>query len=802
MNKSAYFLAGVASLAALWSVPAFAQEGAGEPANDRGDIVVTARKRQESILKVPVVETVISAEQLTKTQVTDIRNVVTQVPGLQVGNNVLTVGPQISLRGVGTSALDAGVDQSVSLNIDGLQFTQGATFNVGLFDMSQIEVLKGPQALFYGKNSPGGVISIRTADPTSEVEVIGRAAYEFRAREKSTELILSGPVTETLGLRIAGRYSDDDGYFRNYATALPGTGARDPSSTRYNQRNEYIIRGTAVWKPTNEFSARLKINNARSKVLGGSAPYGGCPDGTGAPAGIPFINPNDDCKIDRVAYIVELDPAFWPNIRNNGRPFLTTRQTFGTLELAYASESGINLTSTTGYFHTTVDGMLNGVNSGYAGPTLIADNHFKRRDVTQELRIESDFTDKPVNYLLGLYYQNASLYNRVFVGGNTAYGLPGTLTAGINDVSVESTSIFGQLRWQVVPELEVAFGARWTDEKRHDDGYRMTSLIATPTQITLVNPDLASSNVSPELTVTYTPTDTFTVFGALKQGYKSGSFIMTSPPSVGVDNSFGDERVRGGEIGFKSRLADNQFNVNAAFYYYKYAGLQVGANEIAQGGIPVIRTINAASSKVYGIDFDVAYFPRDIDGLSAKLGVNWNKARFEKFDNAQCIGGQTIADGCNLLLNPNTGLYSAQDLSGQPLPKAADWQINGSIDYDLPVGDDMTLGFSVNGQYSSKFLRTLGKRDDFYQPAFAKIGASVSLKGKNDAWEVALIGTNLTDKYTAGNCTNFSGATGQIFLSPTTGGAGRNAAGIDELACIVDTGRQIFLRLTLRPLGL
>lgn len=801
MKNTAYLMAGIASLAAIWSVPAVAQEGA-ETAPDRGDIVVTARKRQESILKVPVVETVLSAEQLSKTQVTDIRNVVQQVPGLQVGNNVLTVGPQISLRGVGTSALDAGVDQSVSLNIDGLQFTQGATFNVGLFDMSQIEVLKGPQALFYGKNSPGGVISIRTADPTNEVEVIGRAAYEFRAREKSTELILSGPVSDTLGLRIAGKYSDDDGYFRNLATALPGTGARDPASTRYNQRNEYIIRGTAVWKPTNDFSARLKINNARSKVLGGSAPFGGCPDGTGAPAGIQFINPNDDCKIDRVGYVVELDPAFWPDIRNNGRPFLTTRQTFGTLELAYSSDAGVNVTSTTGYFKTTVDGMLNGVNSGYAGPTLIADNKFKRRDVTQELRIESDFTDKPVNYLLGLYYQNANLSNRVVVAGNTAYGLPATLTAGINDVSVESTSIFGQLRWQVVPALEVALGARWTDEKRHDDGFSLASITAEPVPIKLVHPDLSSSNISPELTITYSPTDTFSLFGALKQGYKSGSFIMTSPPNSVVDNSFDDERVRGGEIGFKSRLMDNQFNVNGAFYYYKYAGLQVGANEIAQGGIPVIRTINAASSKVYGIDFDVAYFPRDIDGLTARLGVNWNKARFEKFDNAQCIGGQTIADGCNLLFNPNTGLFSAQDLSGQPLPKAADWQINGGIDYDMPVGDDMKLGFSVNGQYSSKFLRTLGKRDDFFQPAFAKFGASVSLKGKNDAWEVALIGNNLTDKYTAGNCTNFSGATGQIFLSPTTGGAGRNAAGIDELACIVDTGRQVFLRLTLRPMGL
>lgn len=339
-----------------------------------------------------------------------------------------------------------------------------------------------------------------------------------------------------------------------------------------------------------------------------------------------------------------------------------------------------------------------------------------------------------------------------------------------------------------------------------------------PAAIALAKPVLRSKNWSPELTITYTPTDDFTVFGALKQGYKSGSFIMTTPPTAGADNSFGDERVRGGEVGIKARLADRALNLSTAFYYYKYGNLQVGANEVAAGGLPVIRTINAGKSKVYGVDFEATYQPPSIEGLTARLAVNWNHARFTEFNNAPCSGGQTIAEGCNLfptevtnadaiaagqfVLEPGTGRrikYNAQNLSGLPLPRAADWSIVAGFDYNTAVTSGLRLGFGVNGQYSSKFLKNLGRRSDFFQPAFVKLNANLSVGAENDSWEVALIGNNLTNKFTAGNCTQYSGATGQIFASPVFGTPVRNAAGVDELACIPDRGREVFLRLTFRP---
>ncbi len=817
MKKSALLLAAAVPASAFWSLPAVAQDAAPAQAQsgaETGDIIVTARKRQESILKVPVIETVLTAETLSKNRVSDIGGIARQVAGLQIGGNVLTVGTQIALRGVGTSSLDAGVDQSVSINIDGLQLTQGASYGVGMFDMRQVEVLKGPQALFFGKNSPGGVIAITTADPGEETEIIARASYGLEAQEKRGELIYSTPISDSLGLRIAGMYSKDNGYFKNRATAAPGLGGKDPSSDRYNAAEEYILRGSLVWQPSSAVRVRLKINNTRKKVIGGGAALGNCPDGVASPVGIPFISPNETCKVDRNVYIVDLDPTAFPEVRNNGVPFLRYLTTFGTLEVDYDIAPHVSITSTSGYFNHEVDGSLNGVNSGFAGPTLFADNQFHRRDYTQELRVQSDFPDSPVNFLLGAFYQDAQVSNRVYVGGNTKLGLPRFLTGGINDVSIEAASAFGQLRWKPVETLEIAGGVRYTDEKRHDDASAISSYFSGTTPTTILQPDLRSKNWSPELTITYTPTDDLTIFGALKQGYKSGSYIMTVPATPNSDNSFGDERVRGGEVGVKTRLAGRTLAINTAFYYYKYSDLQVGANEQAQGGLPIIRTINAASSKVYGVDFDATYNPASVPGLSANLAVNWNHARFTSFAGAPCYGGQRISDGCSLnplplapgtVITPTTKQFAGQDLSGAPLPKAAEWTVTGGVDYEMPVGDSMRLDLGVNAQYSSKFLRGLGRFNGLpglTQPAYTKINANVSFGPDDEGWRIAVIGNNLTDKFTAGNCTTFSAATGQVIAPPVSGAQARNATGLDELACIPDRGREVFVRLSVKFGGL
>lgn len=795
------------------SQPALAQASEDEGASGRNaEILVTARKRQESVLNVPVVESVLGEDAIERYQIRDLQDITTKIPGLMSGNAVLAIGEQMSLRGVGSNSLDQGVDQSVSLSIDGLQLTHGLAYRAASFDLAQVEVLKGPQALYFGKNSTAGVIAFRSKDPGDSLEIIANASYEIEAREKRGELIVSGPITPTLGLRVGGLYSHSEGIFKNTATAQPGFGGKNPKYTRIGGGESYLVRATLVWKPSDAFSARLKANFAKDNMRqGGLNQLAYCPDGTGSLPGNPwnFFHPTEDCKFDKTLNFIDLDPAFYPGIRNNGVPFLKLRQNFGSLELNWNISPEIALTSVTGLYDSKADTMINGTFTGYAGPAISADNIFKRHEVTQELRLESDFTNSPVNFTLGGFYQNGEISNDFTLGGGQAFllsqlspALPAvpilapTLVKGLSTIDVESISLFGQLRWKPSEQFELAGGVRWQDEKRRLSVFnRLTN---TATAVAPGKNRIQSKNWSPEFTITYKPNDDVTIFGAFKQAYKSGSFIIVIPANPGEDKSFGDEKVQGGEIGIKSRLADRALSLDLAGYYYRYRGLQTGVNEPAQNGLPVLRTVNAGKAEVYGIDLEASYRPPSIDGLTLNLAANWNRTKFLELNNVPCFGGQLVSQGCNQFLNTATGRFTSQNLTGTPFVRAPEWRINFGFDYDLPVGDGMRLAISNDNQYSSSYLTIISDpavRPQTVQPKALKIDLGLTLYGKDDRWSVGVIGKNLTDKLRPGYCSSYNAAGGSIFTAPIAGGTTRNASGLDEIGCSSAQGRSIALRV-------
>jgi iron complex outermembrane receptor protein len=831
-------LASAATAFALADAPgaqAQNQARAAEPAADVSEIVVMARKREESILKVPVVVTALPQQKLERLQTTDIADLPRLVPGLNLGQSVLSIGILVAVRGVGTSAADPGVDQSVSLNIDGLSLGHGLAFQSGMFDLQQIEVLKGPQALFYGKSSPGGVIALRTADPTDKREVIARAGYEFEGREGRGELILSGPLSDGFKARLATMLSKGDGYFYNHARGLPGSGGADASSPghRETQPKTFATRATLVWDPTATFSARLKANYVYDRLIDSETEqYANCPQplqtfnmpGFG-PA--PFLG-NENCRMDRELNIAYMDPAFYPGIYNKGVPFLVDRQTYGTLELNYRVRPGLQLTSTTGLYRLRSSSLVNSFHTTNAGVTLAFQNSFRRRELTQEFRLNSDFSG-PLNFTAGAFYQDASTFDRVGLIGNKAYPLFAAINRdGSTTIDIKTYSVFGQARYRITDQLELAAGARWTDETRKERLYDYVAKVdytntLAAGQTVLPPRRIHASNVSPEVTLTYTPTNDLTLFASYKRGYKSGSFAIATPPAAGGPNAFGDEKVRGGEVGIKARLADHQVLANLAAYDYRYAGLQVGAIEPPPpGGVPIIRVINAGSARTYGVDFDVTYRPAAVEGLSLNAAVNWNQGHYKKLDNIPCYTGQQVAQGCTTFfvpsanqaappvgayLNPATGKYgffTGQDLSGTRMIRAPEWQATFGFDYEFPVGGGMTMTLTNSNQVLSKYVTFLAvgrPGNDNIEPGFIKSDLSLALKGRDNHWEIALIGKNITDKITSSNCTATNYEGGNVLGAPVTGGTISGPAGYSEKACFTERGRSVWVRATYRPLN-
>lgn len=760
------------------------------------EITITARKREESILRVPVVVTAFSKDHLEQFQTHDLYTVANRVPGFVMGESVGTVGIQATLRGIGPTSQTATVDQSVSLNIDGLPLTQGYAYTAGMFDVGQVEVMKGPQALFYGKNSTAGVISLRSADPNDEFELIARGGYEFNAEEKLAELIASGSVSESLKLRLAARYSDMEGYFRNNGQPIPGLGNLPPRHRKFSPRENWIVRATALFEPGDRYDARLKVtvSDDRMEGSGGDGQLVFCPDGTGGvpPLNIPFIG-DSDCRLDRYTQLADFDPAFWPGIRNKGGPFMDARQAFGTLEQNIHISPELTLTALTGFYDIRQDNLIRG--SGSSNPTIAADFTFENEQFTQELRLTSNFADSPVNFMVGAFYQDAEIKVQNRLRGNTALGLPALLQSGLHTIDIKSTSVFGQLIWQATDRVEIAGGARWTDEERTHD---LRNDLQGGAKVALLTPRIRSTNLSPEISASFFASDNLTLFAAYRQGFKSGSFNTVSVLDATTPADFDDEKAEGGEIGLKSRWLDGRMVLNVAGYHYRYSNLQVGANELSDSGDILLRTINAASARVQGVELDLSYNPARIQGLTLHGGLNYNHGRYKKFTNATCGNGQTISEGCNQLLNPSTGRYTSQDLSGRPLVRAPDWTSSFGFDYRMSLKDGMTLSFGANTTYSSEYYTNLVALQEYKQDSYFKTSANVTLSGPADKWELALIGNNIEDKITAGACSNSNTQNGSVLGGQIAGGPNKGLAGSDELGCIAERGREVWLRFTWR----
>jgi outer membrane receptor protein involved in Fe transport len=384
------------------------------------------------------------------------------------------------------------------------------------------------------------------------------------------------------------------------------------------------------------------------------------------------------------------------------------------------------------------------------------------------------------------------------VPANSAYGLPPLFSHSLIDMPVRAYSLFGQLRYDILPELELAGGVRWTDETRKENpiDFITGKAVVIPVQV----PRIHSDNYSPEFTVTYRPTDDLTVYGSYKQAYKSGSYTLADQPAPHGNNAFNDERVRGGEIGLKSLWLDHTLQINLAGYYDHYAGLQVGAVQPSKGGQFLTHTVNAGAARSYGIDLDVTYLPPSVDGLTLHGTVDWDNARYIVLNNVPCWGGQTIAAGCNQLLNAATGLYTAQSLNGTPMFRAPEWQMNFGFDYEFPIGN-YSLTLSNSNYFTTRYVTDLAvgrPNEDNYQPAYFKTDLSLSLQSPNDRWEFAVIGKNLSDVISSGHCSTANFAAGAIFGGEITGGTGVGPAGIDEVVCNMDPGREVWIRLTLK----
>jgi outer membrane receptor protein involved in Fe transport len=791
---------------------AHAQEAGAVEAEAPGgitDIVVTARRRAESAQSVPVAVTAISAETVLARDLTSLERIAAATPSFTVARASTGSGAQITIRGVGSSSTSIGIEQSVATVVDGVYYGQGRTINEGFFDLARVEVLKGPQALFFGKNATAGLINITTADPTSETEVIARAGYEFNAQQVQAELIGSTPVSDTLGVRIALRGSEMfGGYFRNEAQpfgfAFFPNFVAQPADAETPGERELLGRITLKWEPTSEITNTLKLSGTYNKTNNPAwnTVIFSCPNGVsqlnGKPCTRDFITRHNNLpsEIARVLPFAPEDGSLY----NRYKSYAATNTFSWNME-------DVLVTNITNY---------NWNNNRYLVAADLQSNPFASIWTTEdstydafsnEFRAQTQY-DGPVNVMGGVMYLKTHRdYSQYNVIANVLDATQPLATRYLTNFKIsftdgETLAGYGQVSWKLLPELELAGGVRYTHETK--DSF-FTQPYVTPL-IPIFRPQNSADGLgvvtanqvfndwSPEFTLTWKPTDDVMVYGAYKTNYKSGGFsngginsALSQNPQA--DFAFGPEKARGFEVGIKSTVLDRQLRLNLNAYSYEYVGLQV---DYFNSAVFAYQTLSA-DARTKGVDLDFEFAPRDISGLNVRGSVSYNEANYTSFF-GPCFTGQKPSEGCRFAtsggaLAAGAQIPAFQDLAGDPLSVAPRWTGALGVGYDAPVGDSYVLGASIDGRYSSSFLASAFAQPDSRQNAYATLDASVRFGPEDGRWELALIGKNLTDQFYV------QGA----FDAASTGSGTGTAAGVRaDQAGLAALPRTVQVRITTR----
>jgi iron complex outermembrane receptor protein len=770
-NKGWTSLFGAASVLAL-PATLYAQEVGADSAQATAadsrmleEVVVTARRQSESLLDVPVAVTALSAQSLEQAHVSDLTQIAEMTPNLQIVTTNSGTGAGIYLRGIGSSPSDAGLEQSVGINVDGVSVGRGRIVQAAQFDLQQVEVLKGPQALFFGKNSPAGVVSITSADPSTTLSAMARAGYELEADERYAEAYVSGPISDDLLVRIAGKFSKMDGWIKNTTqpapnAAFPGFNIPGPAFDVTPGTTSRVARATLKWTPSSNFTAVSKLmfnrvtgngEDAIEAYCGGAALATGHLTTISLTTNRPVTDPQSDCLLDKrraTGAIPEPFRANWPAAqRKDGKTWNAMNIYLGSLTLNYDLDN-LAFTSVTGY--TKIDGESL-VNSDYTSNAVIYSNAGElSRTWSQEFRVVSSFGSR-LNFTAGAFFEDSKRSNTFrpylgFAGFDASNGGSMYTFSNLWNATGKTYSAYGQVRLKLAESLELAGGVRYTKEKKSTSGRNLyRNALGVAFGLAPVGAVVAAreefENWSPEVTLTYKPTSNTMTYVAYKTGYKSGGLSTPATLSTAyvADPSllaFEPERSKGFEAGLKAELMDRTVRLNLTGYRYTFSDLQLSA---LNPGLVAYFIRNAGKARTTGVEASVEW--RATRELTLHAAATYNDAKYVNFTGAQCYQDIYNTPAC-----PG-GARGFYDRSGQPLPNAPKHTFQAGFDYEREIGETWKIGLGAEAIYTSSFSTSQTGNPAGIVKSFWRYNAGVRFGPVSDRWQVAVIARNIGDEY-------------------------------------------------------
>jgi len=667
----------------------------------QGDqIIVTATKRATTLQETPVAVSVIGAEDLQDSQIRDVRDLQLLAPSLTVVQQQTSSNTVFSIRGIGTSGNNAGLEPSVGVFVDGVyRSRQGAAIN-DFPTVQRIEVLRGPQSTLYGRNTPAGVISIITKKPQFDLGADAEVTYgNFNTVIMKGSL--TGPISDNLAFRISGNVNQRDGFIENVATGAD-----------VNDRSRWAVRGQLLFEPSDNVSIRLIGDYSKLDEDCCAAPF--------------FLNNPTNAFVLGTLLGANILPAtpFERQVAFDG-DLRTNQEIFGFSGQIDIDFGGATLTSITAYrdFDETSDIDADFVDIELSQNNLSADAY---NTFTQELRLAST-GDNRVDWMLGAFYFNQNLMHdrnspfgeflRPFAdiasGGNittlenilAGFGAatPGTFLARGNGLQQElftqddrSIAVFGTLDFHVTDSLTVTGGIRWESETKDvvsdviTTGPFLALDLTNIPQLAFLPPafggplpvgafaglspfqffpnpfvNFSASRTDDEFSylgrVAYDVTDNLNVYGSYSTGFKSGGFNLSVGSSVSTPD-FAPETTRSFEIGAKSSFFDGAMTVNVALFDQKVTDFQAN---IFNG--TSFDLTNAGERTIQGFEFETTINPFENFVLTG--AVTYLDAEFTDFVRGSCFSSGFI-DPLNIPAGQLTCSPTIEDPAQTPATSA------------------------------------------------------------------------------------------------------------------------------------
>ena len=746
------------------AVPALAEAPAASSGNDTAEITVTAQKRPEKLQQIPVAASVLTSDVVAQQHVVDLSDINRVVPSVEIKGTFNGRVPY-GIRGISTNANEGtiGLTSGVNIQVDGIPVSADSFAANTVTDVSQLEVLKGPQATLGGRTASAGVINFVTYGPTNTLHYAINAT-QTNDGEHHLDARVSGPIANGLTGSATAYYQ---------YTPYPVTNIADNSTSH---GKSYGGRIKLKWDITDKLDAQVMGHYALSTSSGETfVPTYFTP-------GAVFFAP--PVGLNQAVMFPGLNIAYG-NSQYNAPEHMGSRyeDADGALVLNYHL-GDTTITSTTSLFHENQNQsqlVFEAANPDWASqfesflvnvtgapaflnqpfvPVQTAFGHVNQ--TTEELKIASN-AQNAFSYIAGAFYSDSTV-NQYSYRNWTLNPL-----AQDNISTTQNYAIYARATEKFSDFLSVVGGLRynwdkvgWTINQFFDPANGIYGSGGYGQGGFGWNLSHSSSALVGDFAVQLHPSRDVMTYASYTRGYKPSAYntdhqFATAQNAAGASDlaaskPAASEHIDSFELGMKSTLLDRHLTFNVDAFYTKYSGYQAQLYDNSTGLIANL-VLSNADAETKGLEADLTYVKGN---TRANLSAAYIDAKFTNFTNGVCYPGQTAAQGC-----VTTNGTSSQNLTGASLPDSPKLKLTASVTQTIPL-DRFNLLLGTNLSYRSSTLMQADQNPQANQPGFALVDMSLGFQSKDERATLTAFVNNLTNHFYYSNMEDF-------FASATNG---------------------------------